>query len=230
MWRVFIGPILCLLLYAFNITRGPAPLAASVLFSLFLLGALFAKGKHATLCFILAGLMFLILGFGLIPGFTRISLGGASISSGKALAGFSAMAVFPSKWQWNQRCSLIAAACLIGVPALAWHIGYVRWAPATPHALVLFAVANIFSTISEEWFFRNWVQQPLQRFGAVAAIVITAVLFGLVHFASGQTFMVLAAIAGLAYAGVYQASGGSVWSAVVLHWALNVFRMALFGL
>jgi len=230
MLRVFVGPILCLLLYAFGFAHGPAPLAASTLFAVFLFGALFTKAKQATLFFILAGLMFLILGFGLVPGFTRINLHGASIASGKALAGLSAMAALPSKWQWNSRCSMIAAACLIGVPLLAWHIGYVHWAPATPYAIAVFAIANIFSTTAEEWFFRSWIQQPLQRFGTAPSIVITAVLFGLVHFASGQVFMMLAAIAGLAYAGVYRVSGGSIWAAVILHWALNILRIALFGL
>ncbi|MES2356352.1 MAG: CPBP family intramembrane glutamic endopeptidase [Pseudomonadota bacterium] len=230
MLGIFVGPILCLLLYACGIAHGTAPLIASMLFSAFLFGALSTKGKQATLFFIFAGLVFLILGFGLVPGFTRINLGGASIASGKALAGLSAMAAFPSKWAWNSRCSMIAVACLVGVPSLAWYIGYIHWTPATPHALVVFAIANIFSTTSEEWFFRRWVQQPLQRFGAVPSLVITAILFGLVHFASGHIFMMLAAIAGLAYASVYRVSGGSIWAAVVLHWTLNVLRIALFGL
>jgi membrane protease YdiL (CAAX protease family) len=42
--------------------------------------------------------------------------------------------------------------------------------------------------------------------------------------------MGLAAVAGLAYAGVYRLGGGSIWAAVALHWALNIVRVALFGM
>jgi membrane protease YdiL (CAAX protease family) len=55
-------------------------------------------------------------------------------------------------------------------------------------------------------------------------------LFGLVHLGGGPTFAALAAVAGLAYAGVYVASGGSIWAAAALHWGLNLLRIALFGL
>lgn len=229
MLRYLAGPLLCLTLYALGGAHGPFPLLASLLFSSLLYGAGALRSRWSALCMTVAGALFLAIGFGLVPGFERIAIGSASVSGGKALAGLSAMAALPSHWRWNRRCSAVALACLVLLPMLGWGVGYARWAPATPTMLAAFAFANVFSVIAEEWFFRRWVQQPLQRHGIALSIVVSALLFGLVHFGGGPVFMALAAVAGLAYAGVYRLSGGSVWAAVALHGVLNVLRVALFG-
>lgn len=229
MLRHLAGPLLCLSLYALDGAHGPFPLLASLLFSALLVGVDALQDRWSTLCMVIAGALFLAIGFGLVPGFERIALGSASVSSGKALAGLSAMAALPSCWRWNRRCSVVALACLVLVPMFGWVVGYARWAPAALSMLAAFSFANVFSVIAEEWFFRRWVQQPLQHHGVALSIIVSALLFGLVHFGGGPVFMALAAAAGLAYAGVYRLSGGSVWAAVALHWMLNIVRMALFG-
>jgi uncharacterized protein len=229
-YRAAAGPALCALLYASGHAHGAAPLLAALLFAALLFNAGSASGHRAGIAFALAGAVFLAMGFGLVPGFTPVTLGAMQVNSGKALAGLSALAMFPSHWQWNRRCSIIAAVCLLAVPLLASAIGYVHWAPAAPMTVGWFALANGFGTIAEEWFFRLWVQRPLQRFGTAPSLLLTALLFGLVHFGGGPLFIALAALAGLAYAAVYQASSNSVWAAVALHLALNVLRAACFGL
>ena len=229
MLRYLVGPLLCLPLYALGGAHGPFPPLASLLFSSLLYAAGTLRGRWSAFCMTVAGVLFLAIGFGLVPGFERIALGSASVSSGKALAGLSAMAALPARWHWNRRCSVVALACLVLLPMLGWAVGYARWAPAALSMLAAFAFANVFSVIAEEWFFRRWVQQPLQRHGVALSIVVSALLFGLVHFGGGPMFMALAAFAGLAYAGVYRLSGGSVWAAVALHWMLNIVRVALFG-
>jgi uncharacterized protein len=226
--RAVVGPALCLLLYIFGCVHGPFPLLASLLFSVLLVGAIVAQGWWAMFYFVLAGIAFLALGFGVVPGFTRIDLGVASIGSGKALAGISAMMFFPSPWRWNRRCSIITAICVVTAPLLAWGIGYASWAPAPFAVVAIFAFANLFGTLAEEWFFRRWLQAPLQRYGAALSLGIVALLFGLAHFGGGLTFMALATIGGLAYAGVYHVSGNSIWAAIGLHWGLNIIRVALF--
>lgn len=223
------APVLCLLAYAGGWAVGPWPMLASGALGALLFGAATWQGRWATAAFVAAGVLLLALGMSAVPGFSRLPVGAVSINVGKAIAGLAAAAMLPSAWRWNRRCTTIALACLIGVPGLAWAVGYVRWAPAALPAVTLFALANLFSTVAEEWFFRRWVQDPLRRFGVVAAIAGAAALFGLAHAAMGPTFTALAGIAGLAYAATYWASGGSVWAAVAVHLALNVTRVALFG-
>jgi membrane protease YdiL (CAAX protease family) len=229
MLRHLAGPLACLPLYALGGAQGPFPLLATLVFASLLHGMSAGRGRWAAACAVGAGALFLAIGYGLVPGFARIAIGDASLSSGKALAGVAAMAALPSHWRWNRRSSAVALACLALLPLLGWASGFVRWAPATPEALATFALANLFSVVAEEWFFRRWVQQPLQRYGAALSIGVSALLFGLAHFAGGPGFMLFAGLAGLAYAGVYRLGGGSTWAAVALHWALNVLRKALFG-
>ena len=224
------GPALCAALYAAGAASGPLPMAASLALALLLFGAVRARGPWAGACFALAGLVFLVLAAGLVSGFARLPVGGLSINTPKALAGLAALAMFPSFWAWNRRCTFISLACLVGLPLLALAVGFVHWAPPAASALLAFAAANAFTVVGEEWFFRHWIQRPLARWGVAASVLASAILFGLVHLGGGAAFAGLAALAGLAYAGVYVASGGSLWAAAVLHWALNLLRVALFGL
>jgi len=231
-----VGPALCAAFYAAGACKGPVPMAASLALAVLLYGSVVLQGRPATVCLALAGAVCLTLAAGLLPGFAALAVpmpvppGSVSINAPKALAGVSALVMFPSFWAWNARCSLISLACLVGVPLLAWSVGFVHWAPAAPGTLLAFAVRNAFTVVAEEWFFRHWVQRPLARWGTVAAVGGSALLFGLVHLGGGVVFAGLATVAGLAYAGVYVASRGSIWATAALHWALNLLRVALFGL
>jgi uncharacterized protein len=224
------GPALCAVLYAAGACHGLFPMAAAILLAAALYGSVRLAGRQATVCFALAGALILLLAANVVPGFARLPIGHLSINSAKALAGLAAVAMFPSFWAWNRGCTLLAAACLVGVPLLALSVGFVHWAPSAPGVLIAFAASNVFTAIAEEWFFRHWVQRPLARWSTLAGVVASAFLFGLVHLGGGVVFAGLATVAGLAYAGVYAASRGSIWAAVALHWALNLLRVALFGL
>lgn len=223
------APLLTALAYVFGLAHGVAPMVAAGLLGGLLYMAIAGRGQVAVAAFVVAGVLLLALGLSVVPGYGRLPVGPASINVGKAIGGLATAAMLPSAWRWNRHCTAIALAGVVGVPALAWAIGYLHWAPATPRVVFAFALANLFSTIAEEWFFRRWVQQPLQRFGTAVAIGGSAVLFGLAHAPSGTTFMVLAGVAGVAYAAAYHASGRSVWAAVAVHLALNVVRKAFFG-
>ncbi|WP_140630313.1 CPBP family intramembrane glutamic endopeptidase [Methylibium rhizosphaerae] len=228
-----VGPLACLAMYGLGAAGGVAPMLASLLLAGLLFGAVQAGTRWAAACFALAGVVLLAMAAGAVPGFGRVPLdgaaGGASVNAAKAVAGLAAVAMFPSHWAWNRRCTFIAAACLAGVPLLALSLGFVRWAPAAIETLLAFALANLFTVLAEEWFFRHWVQRPLMRWGAVVSVAVSALLFGLAHLGGGTTFAVLATVAGLAYAGVWRASGGSLWAAAALHWALNLLRVTFFG-
>lgn len=225
-----VGPALGALAYAAGVARGPLPLLATLAFAALLWGSVRAPRRAALACFALAGGVFLALAAGLVPGFARYPLGDASINTAKGIAGLAALAMFPSFWAWNHRCTAIAAACLVLLPALSLAAGLVHWRPASGAAVLAFAAANAFTAIGEEWFFRHWIQRPLQRWGHARAITVSALLFGLVHAGGGVAVAGQAALAGVAYAGVYAASGGSLRAAAALHLAVNLLRVALFGL
>lgn len=229
--RALVAPALCALAYWHGVARGPFPAIAVGVFSLLLLTAHLARRDTAVVCFLLAGLEMLLLAFNVVPGFSRLALAGASIHTAKAIVGLGAAAMYPTALRWNAKVSAVAVLTLVGVPALAWWLHTVRWAPPGLQAVAVFALANLFSTIAEEWFFRRWIQQPLATVvGPIVALLGAAALFGLVHYAQGTTFMALAALAGLGYGAAFWLSGGSIWAAVALHWMLNVLRVAMFGL
>lgn len=229
--RALGAPALVALAYWQGVAHGPFPAVAGAVLGLLLFGAVAARRDTAIVCFLLAGATMLALALNLVPGFQRVGLWGGSIHTAKAIAGLSAMLVFPCAFRWNLRVTGVALLTLIAVPALAWWLHLVHWAPAGLHVLGAFAIANLFSSLAEEWFFRRWVQQPLAGVvGQVLALVAAAALFGLVHYPQGHTHMALAALAGLGYGAAFWLSGGSIWAAVVLHWLLNVLRVALFGL
>jgi membrane protease YdiL (CAAX protease family) len=229
--RALGAPALVALAYWQGAAHGPVPAIAGAALGLLLFGAAAAARDTAIVCFLLAGGLMLALALNLVPGWHRVALWGASIHTAKAFAGLAAMLVFPSALRWNARASIVAVLTLVAVPALAWWLHQVHWAPAGLHLLGAFAIANFFSSLAEEWFFRRWVQQPLAGVvGQVLALVGAAALFGLVHYSQGHTYMALAALAGLGYGAVFWLTGGSIWAAVALHWALNLLRVAMFGM
>jgi membrane protease YdiL (CAAX protease family) len=231
--RALVAPLLIGLAHAMSLSHGPWPWLASTVLAVLLFGAVAANQPQRSFCFAAAGVLMLVFALGGVPGLSpwRLPpvLGGSTLNTGKAIAGLAAMVMLPSRWRWTAGCSAIALLTLIAVPLLAWRIGHVHWAPVTLPVLAAFVLRNALSTLAEEWFFRRWVQEPLQRFGTVAAVLGSAALFGLVHVAGGPVFIGLAALAGVGYALAFTFSG-SVWAAVALHLALNALRVALFGL
>lgn len=89
-------------------------------------------------------------------------------------------------------------------------------------AFYLLAVAV--APLMEEFGFRGWVQRPLERrWGAQAAIAVTAVLFALAHFEPQAVPVRLASGLVLGHA-VYATR--SIWAGVALHVAWNAGVLA----
>lgn len=94
-------------------------------------------------------------------------------------------------------------AILLGLALDFLHL-HAAW-PAPLHALGAFAFTFCFIAIPEELFFRGWLQNLLERkFGRRAALLFTAVLFGLAHWNKRAVhfnwrYVLLAAVAGIFY-------------------------------
>lgn len=84
--------------------------------------------------------------------------------------------------------------------------------------LLSFLGGAIFTPFGEEILFRGVVANALNRYGAFAGIVLSAVIFGLAHGVS--VILPIAIMVGILSAIVFRATG-SVWPCVVLHCIYN---------
>ncbi|WP_374349669.1 lysostaphin resistance A-like protein [Chitinimonas sp.] len=205
-------------------------LAGATGFIVSLLLARFGQRRAKAAGFVLAGVLGLAIGFGLIKGFGRISAGPLSLNADKLFIGISLALILPSPWRWNRACWAWLGLALGSLPLLAWLSGFVHWQPALSWPVLWFIVGNLPSCIAEDFFFRRFVQDHLHRLGKVGEILLTATLFGLAHLGGGPLFAMLALLAGVYYSAVYRASGNSVWAVTGVHWLVNIARFVLFGL
>jgi hypothetical protein len=113
-------------------------------------------------------------------------------------------------------------------------LGYLTWQPKWTSLFWIWAPVNLFFTcLSEEALFRGFIQRELAsalhgtRYGNWVAIAVSALLFGLAHFAGGASYVALAAAAGVGYAIVYQRTQ-SIEMAMLAHFALNATHFLLF--
>jgi membrane protease YdiL (CAAX protease family) len=206
----------------------------------------------------LAGLAFffyaLAMGLALLPGFNRIELvapvilstGAAPYSIGvgfpKVTTGILILGLINpllvSSWRELGRVlarsvPIYALTATVGM-AVVILMGYSSFAPKWTSLFLLFAPVNLFFTcLSEEAFFRGFVQRELSRTGsnrklaAAAALVIAAILFGAAHFGGGTNYMIAAAIAGLGYGWAFMRDT-RIEAAMFVHFAVNATHFLLF--
>ncbi|HEU5137278.1 MAG TPA: type II CAAX endopeptidase family protein [Steroidobacteraceae bacterium] len=113
-------------------------------------------------------------------------------------------------------------------------MGYSSFAPKWTALFLLFAPVNLFFTcLSEEAFFRGYIQHELSRIGsnrrlaAGVALTIASVLFGLAHFGGGWTYVFVAAVAGLGYGWAFMRTQ-RIEAAMAVHFGLNATHFLLF--
>jgi membrane protease YdiL (CAAX protease family) len=206
----------------------------------------------------LVGLLFssyaLAMGLALLPGFTRVVLvDAAALSPGAApydiAVGFPKVVtgililglinpVLVRSWSELGRvlaraAPVFAITALIALAAVLL-MGYTTFAPKWTAIFLLWAPINLFFTcLSEEAFFRGFVQHELSRVGSRPALAagfalgIAAMLFGLAHFAGGPTYVFAAAIAGAGYGWAFLRTG-RIEGAMAVHFGVNATHFLLF--
>lgn len=130
----------------------------------------------------------------------------------------------PSVWLWGLLVLAVPALLLIAVAA-----GGLKFEPHQPSWLLQFMLANIFFvSLAEEALFRGYLQQRLGKImPPVAALIISAGLFGAVHYAGGALLMIFATLAGVIY-GLAWMWSGRLWVAVLFHFGLNLCHLLFF--
>jgi membrane protease YdiL (CAAX protease family) len=203
-----------------------------------------------------AGLAFFVfalaVGLLLLPGFPRttivaesalspgaalygIGLGFPKVATGILVLGLINPALSRSWREFGHVLKLavpVFAATTGAVMLFALATGSVAFDPKWTPIFLVWAVTNLFFTcLSEEAFFRGFVQAELARLGgrswASIAIAVSAVLFGLAHFGGGTTYVIAGIIAGLGYAVAY-ARTQRIEAAMAVHFGVSAVHFLLF--
>jgi membrane protease YdiL (CAAX protease family) len=207
---------------------------------------------------LLAGLAFalysLAMGLAVLPGFHRVVLGepqvlsdgaapyGISVGFPKVATGIIILGLINPLVvnSWRELGRVLARAApvflltaVIGM-TFVLAMGYSSFAPKRTSMFVLFAPVNLFFTcLSEEAFFRGFVQQEVSRIGSNRvlaggiALTMGAILFGLAHFGGGLTYVVAAAVAGLGYGWAFLRTQ-RIEAAMAVHFGVNATHFLLF--
>ena len=211
-----------------------------------------SRGARAVLG-IVFGAYALAMGLALLPGFTRVVLvDGVVLSPGAAP--YDIAVGFPKVVTGILILGLInpelvsrrglGAALRSAVPVFAlttlvvmlavYALSYTAFAPKWSALFLLWAPINLFFTcLSEEAFFRGFVQRELSRIGsrpeiaAGAALVTGALLFGAAHLGGGVSYAIAALLAGLGYGWAFQRTR-RIESAMAVHFGVNAVHFLLF--
>jgi hypothetical protein len=208
---------------------------------------------------VLVGLVFFIyalaMGLPALPGFHRIVLVqpqvlsegaapyGISVGFPKVVIGIVILGLINPLLvrSWSELGRVLARAvpvyaitAIVGMVVVI-AMGYSSFAPKWTALFFLFAPVNLFFTcLSEEAFFRGFVQHELSRIGsrpapaAGAALVAGAILFGLAHFGGGTNYMIAAAVAGLGYGWAFMRTR-RIEAAMAVHFGVNATHFLLFA-
>jgi membrane protease YdiL (CAAX protease family) len=156
---------------------------------------------------------------------------------GVCIVAFCHRALLVRAKEWTRalkRGAPLAVVNVVVVALGALALGYLVWQPKWTSLFWIWAPVNLlFTCFSEEAFFRGFVQRELasslrtSHFGSALAIAVSAVLFGLAHFAGGASYIVLATAAGLGYAIIYHRTR-SLEMSMLAHFTLNAVHFLLF--
>ena len=224
-----------------------------------LLGALAWAHSRATgwRCLV-TGVVFAVfavaMGLALLPGFPRVVLADNVVLSPGALPytlglGFPKVVggifilafMHPERVRsWRELGGVLARVApiylltVVAVMAVTLAMGYVKFDPKWTSLFFAWALANLFFTcLSEEAFFRGFLQREIARMGsdrrraAVIAIAVSSMVFGLAHFGGGWKYALAAAIAGAGYGIAYHRTQ-RVEGSMAVHFGLNAAHFLLF--
>lgn len=206
---------------------------------------------------VIAGIFVLILSIGLaahqLPGFHNLNvLDHVYISNnaipftlylnfdktvvGIFILGFGYQLISTRK-EWLQLFKQVAVKApivILVVIVAAFILGYVRFDPKIPDSIFIWAITNLlFVCMAEEAFFRGFIQKNLSlmmkkiRYGNYVALLIAAILFGLVHYAGGAKYMILATVAGMGYGWVYLTTK-RIEGSILTHFGSNLIHFLFF--
>ncbi|HVY53652.1 MAG TPA: type II CAAX endopeptidase family protein [Gammaproteobacteria bacterium] len=116
---------------------------------------------------------------------------------------------------------------------LAYVLGFIKLAPKLPNFTFIWFVTNLlFTCMAEEAFFRGFIQKNLASmmsplYGNYLAIFLAGILFGLMHYPAGLSYVLLATLAGLGYGWVYY-KAQRIEASIITHFMVNLTHFIFF--
>jgi membrane protease YdiL (CAAX protease family) len=133
-----------------------------------------------------------------------------------------------------RRALPVAGLTIVLVMATAVPIGYLKPDFKLPPFTPVFLLTNLFFTcVAEEAFFRGFLQARVGRllkklkWGAWAAILFSATLFGLAHIGGGIQLAMLATMGGIGYGYAYHVTK-KIEAAILVHFLVNTAHFVFF--
>ena len=125
---------------------------------------------------------------------------------------------------------MIVAVLLFAVP-----VGYLALDVKYHQSIWIWAFINLLITcVAEEAFFRGIIQHHLMqrltaltKYAVPVAVMVTAFLFGLAHFAGGIQYIIIATIAGIGY-GIIYAKTRNLLDSILVHFLANLVHFIFF--
>lgn len=100
-----------------------------------------------------------------------------------------------------------------------------------PHnvpALIIYVIQiSLLAPFCEEFIFRGIILQNLRIYGDLFAVIVSSILFGMLHGNFAQTPFAFAVGAALAFAVI---ETGSIWVSILIHCIINSFSVFLTGI
>ena len=117
---------------------------------------------------------------------------------------------------------------------LSFIIGIIKFEPKIPWFIGIFIISNLFFTcIAEELFFRKLIQDNIKtvfyksKYSKLLGITASASVFGIVHLAGGIRYCLVAFVAGIFYAYIYEKTK-KVEAPIFVHFFLNLIHILFF--
>ncbi len=120
---------------------------------------------------------------------------------------------------------VFSAACLLNYVGFDFKL--------TSYTLTFLAVNLLFTCVAEEAFFRGFLQEMMMKglasnkFGGIIAILISGILFGLVHAAGGPKYVFLTTLVGWGSAYAY-ARTRRIEAPIIVHFTVNAVHFIFF--
>jgi membrane protease YdiL (CAAX protease family) len=111
-------------------------------------------------------------------------------------------------------------------PAAAFRQGYdISYVPTRQLQYLVCVISALSAGVCEEIGFRGYMQRPIEkRYGAVVAILVSSVLFTLLHLTKGWALIGMVPIvfgAGLLL-GTLARAAGTLWFGILGHWLMDI--------